>query len=132
MISGAIGVVLGQVVFQGQMQMRLKDLERTGLPKSIVASLASGSAISTTTISTNFTTVQNAMIREAKAQSFSKMWILYTVISFLGLIASMGIGKNDMSTKHEEHKTGLGLSSITESEKESKEKGVQTTQREYV
>ena len=132
MISGAIGVVLGQVVFQGQMQMHLKRLDRTGLPGEILTSLASGSAISTTTKPTNFTTAQNLIIRDAKAQSFSQMWILYTVISFLGLLASLGIGKNALSTTHEEYKPGLGLSSATESDSEEKEKGAHTTQREVV
>jgi hypothetical protein len=108
MLSGAIGVVLGQVLFQSQMQTHIPSLRAAGLPDYIVVDLARGSAISTSTGSMSGLSLSGqSLIREAKTQSFSKMWILYTLVSFLGLLASMGIRKKALSKEHEEFKTGL-------------------------
>jgi hypothetical protein len=120
MISGAMGVVLGQVLFQSQMQLHIQGFVRAGLPRDIIASLASGSAIATTTAPTNLTADQYLLIKDAKSQSFSRMWILYTIMSFLGLIASMGISKQVLTTTNETYKPGVSLSSVTESDAEEK------------
>jgi hypothetical protein len=120
MISGAMGVVLGQVLFQSQMQLHIKGFVRAGLPNDVIASLASGSAISTTTMPTNLTAGQYLLIKDAKSQSFSRMWILYTIMSFLGLVASLGISRQVLTTTNETYKPGIGLSSVTESDAEEK------------
>jgi len=123
MLSGAIGVVLGQVIFQSQMQIHNSDLLGAGVSPDVVANLAKGSAISSTT-GANSSDLDPA-IRLAKTESFSKMWILYTLISAMGLLASMGIRKVKLSREHEEFRTGLTSSgsegdSISKSESKSK------------
>lgn len=110
MLAGAFGVALGQVVFQGQMQSHLKSLIAKGVPQSVAEQLAMGSAIATGNV-TSTTGVALAgwtlAVQQAKTESFSRMWILYTVISALGLLASLGIRKANLSREHEEVKTGL-------------------------
>jgi hypothetical protein len=122
MLSGAIGLVLGQVIFQGRMQTQSRSLLDAGIPRDVVASLGRGSAISSTTGFNGLTSAQDYMIRQIKTEAFSRMWILYTVMSFLGLLASMGITKQVMTTTHEEVKTGISLPTIHESDSEDQEK----------
>jgi MFS family permease len=115
MLAGAIGVVLGQVIFQSQMRTHTQSFFDAGVPASLVADLARGSTISTSTGSDlGLSLAQNTLIRQAKTQSLSKMWILYTLLSGLGFLASMGIRKKALSRDHEEFKTGL--SSVPENE----------------
>jgi hypothetical protein len=120
MLSGAIGVVLGQVIFQSQIRTHAKSLLNAGIPSSVIADLMRGSTISTTTgYDSSLSSTQNFLIRQAKAQSLSKMWILYTLISAMGFVASLGIRKKALTRDHEEFKTGLSLSSNSESEPNS-------------
>lgn len=108
MLSGAFGVVIGQVIFQSQMKSHLPSLADAGLPSDMIDELARGSAISSSKIAMD--TLSDdllVLVQQAKAQSFSKVWIAYTVISCAGLIASLGIKKMVMSDTHEEIRTGL-------------------------
>jgi hypothetical protein len=110
MLAGAFGVVLGQVIFQGQMQGHLASMIAAGVPRSEAEQLAKGSAIavgSANSTSDVATAAWESAVRQAKTNSFSRMWILYTVISALGLLASLGIRKAKLSRKHEEFRTGL-------------------------
>lgn len=102
MLSGAFGVVLGQVLFQGQMQGHFNYLVDNGISKNDALLITKGSAIASSSSWGN-----NTAVRLAKTESFSKMWILYTVVSVLGLLASMGIAKKKLSSEHQEFKTGL-------------------------
>ena len=106
MLAGAFGVVLGQVIFQGAMQGHLGSFLAAGVPREEAEQLAKGSAI----VVENATKVAawDAVVRQAKTESFSKMWILYTVASFLGLLVSFGIRRAKLSREHEVVKTGIG------------------------
>lgn len=46
-------------------------------------------------------------MRDVVTDSLSKMWIFYTCWLFIGLLSSLGIGRVELSTQHEEHQTGL-------------------------
>jgi hypothetical protein len=117
MLSGAIGVALGQVLFQSQMKTHFDSFRNAGISQDVVDRLAHGSAISTSTGSSlGLSTDQEDLIRQAKNQSLNRMWILYTIVSFLGLLASMGIRKKALSRNHEEFKTGLTPSTTSTSE----------------
>ncbi|KAK3044113.1 hypothetical protein LTS18_002150, partial [Coniosporium uncinatum] len=48
-----------------------------------------------------------SVARQAFASSLSTMWILYTVIAFIGLLVSFLVGKQTLSKQHEQHKIGL-------------------------
>ncbi|QDS70056.1 hypothetical protein FKW77_004240 [Venturia effusa] len=108
MLSGAFGVVIGQVVFQSQLRSHLLFLADAGVPSDVINELARGSAVASSKAAMD--TLPHdllVLVQQAKAQSFSKVWIAYTVISFAGLVASFGIKKMSMSDTHEEVRTGL-------------------------
>jgi hypothetical protein len=108
MLSGAIGLVVGQVIFQRQMQLHLPSLADAGIPSDLLEGLARGSAISSTKeVLASLPENLVDLIRQAKTDSFSKVWIFYTAVSFVGLLASFGIQKKKLSNEHEEVKTGL-------------------------
>jgi hypothetical protein len=109
MLAGAFGVVLGQVIFQGGMQARLGALLAAGVPKYEAEQLAKVSAIALGLSNDTRGEVPPwaAAVRQAKTESFSKMWILYTIASVLALIVSFGIGKTKLTTEHEVVKTGI-------------------------
>jgi hypothetical protein len=46
-------------------------------------------------------------VSAAIADGLSKMWIFYTVLAGIGLVASFGIGKIEVSKVHVETETGL-------------------------
>jgi hypothetical protein len=120
MLSGAIGVVLGQVIFQSQMRVHADSLIDAGVPLNLVVELTRGSTISTSTgFDLGLTSVQNFLVRQSKTQSLSKMWILYTIISALGFLASLGIRKKALTRDHEEFKTGLPSLAASETEPNS-------------
>jgi hypothetical protein len=108
MLSGAIGVVMGQVIFQSRIQSHLPSLIDAGVPSDMIEGLARGSAISSSKAAMD-SLPENLLIlvRQAKAEGFSKVWVAYTVVSFLGFLASWGIKKKTMSDQHEEVRTGL-------------------------
>ena len=114
MLAGAFGIVLGQIIFQGQMQAHFGSMQAAGVPEDILSGLVKGSSVS---LSTSLGPSEgDSAVRLAKAQSFSRMWILYTVVAALGLLASMGIRKGTLSREHEEVKTGIApLTSETDS-----------------
>ncbi|TID19544.1 major facilitator superfamily domain-containing protein [Venturia nashicola] len=133
MLSGAIGVVIGQVIFQSQMKSHLPSLADAGVPSNMINELARGSAIASSKTALD-TLPHNLLIliQQAKAQSFSKVWIAYTVLSFAGLVASLGIKKMAMSDTHEEVRTGLPGSqpeSGSSSERTSMENGLREKRR---
>jgi hypothetical protein len=105
MLAGAFGVVLGQVVFQGQMQGHLGILLAAGVPPADAELLAKGSAIAAN--GTAEAVSWGPVVSRAKTESFSRMWILYTAASALGLIVSFGIRKSVLTTEHEMVQTGL-------------------------
>jgi hypothetical protein len=108
MLSGAFGVVIGQVIFQSQMKSHLPSLADAGVPSDLIDELARGSAIASSKVAMDTLPLDLlVLVQQAKASSFSKVWIAYTVISFAGLVASFGIKKMIMSDEHEEIRTGL-------------------------
>jgi hypothetical protein len=106
-LSCSIGLVIGQVVFQSQMQRKSSLFLKAGISPHLVSSLSQGSALSSVSAIAHLPPAQHKLVREATTESLSKMWILYTVMSFIGFLAGLGISKQELSKQHEEHKTGL-------------------------
>ena len=91
-LADATSVAIGQVIFQNEMQKHTSRLLATGIPSSLGTSLANGAAASCTSAIAGLLPEQRVIIREATADSLSRMWILYTCLSAVGLLASFGIG----------------------------------------
>jgi hypothetical protein len=106
-LSTSISVVVGQVLFQSVMHKKLESFLDSGIPSSLAATLAKGNAVAATFTTDKLTSEQRRVVSAAIADSLSKMWIFYTVIAGVGLIASLGIGKMELSKVYIETKTGL-------------------------
>lgn len=106
-IAAAMSVAIGQVVFQNELQKHTSSLLAAGVPSGLVASLAKGAAVSSTSVIAALPPSQKMLVHEATTNSLSKMWILFTCASALGLLASLGIGKQELSRQHVEHRIGL-------------------------
>ncbi|KAL8835385.1 MAG: hypothetical protein Q9176_006956 [Flavoplaca citrina] len=106
----SISIVVGGVIFQNSMHNRGSTLSAAGLSSEIVHKFAGDdSAANVEIISTIADAAQELAIKEAFAWSLRNMWILYTCVSFLGIIASIFLEKKELSKEHIETRTGLGL-----------------------
>ena len=106
-LAGAMSVAIGQVVFQNEMKKQTASLLAGGVPSVLVSSLAKGAVASSTSVIAALPPAQRALVQKATADSLSKMWILFTCVSALGILASFGIGRQELSQQHKEHRTGL-------------------------
>ncbi|KAL9623571.1 MAG: hypothetical protein Q9204_007942 [Flavoplaca sp. TL-2023a] len=105
----SISIVVGGVIFQNSMQNRGSTLSAAGLSSEIVHKFAGDDAAANVgIISTVADAAQELAIKEAFAWSLRNMWILYTCVSFLGIIASIFLKRKELSKEHIETRTGLG------------------------
>ena len=108
MLSAGFSIVIGQVIFQGGMRGRFGEFVAAGIAPDVAQRLADGSSITGGTGSgEGLTEMQMEMVRGAQAHSLSRMWIFYTIVAALGLLAGFGIRRKEMSRLHVEMKTGL-------------------------
>jgi len=107
MLSAGISIVLGDVLFQSQMRNRASSFISSGIPSKIEEMISNGSSTVGTFLLEDLTQVQKEIVRNAQNQSLSRMWIFYTAIACVGLIAGFGIKRKELSMVHDETKTGL-------------------------
>ena len=104
-LSSAISVIIGGVIIQNQMLSYGGRFRNAGISQQAIDSVAAGSIDS---IADQLSEVQRNLITGALTESLSKMWIFYTCLLFVGTLASLGIGRSELSKQHQRHKTGLG------------------------
>lgn len=105
-IATSSSVVIGQVVFQNQMQTHQAELTRV-LGPQLARQLGGGSAGANTDIIDSLPPDQRSVVRRNFANSLQPMWIMYTCFAALGLICCFLIKRKVLSQEHEETKTGL-------------------------
>ncbi|KAF2832709.1 MFS general substrate transporter [Ophiobolus disseminans] len=101
MISGAIGVVVGQVVFQMMMSKRFNGLISAGIPEDLAHRLASGEALSLAPIVARLPDQQKLVVKNELSSALSSTWIFYAVVSALGLFVSFGIKRTKLRRESE-------------------------------
>jgi hypothetical protein len=106
-LTTSISVVVGQVLFQSGMHKKLDGFIDAGIPSGLATTLAKGNAVAATFTINKLSSEQQHVVSAAVTNSLSKMWIFYTVIAGVGLLASFGIGKMELSRVYVETKTGL-------------------------
>lgn len=104
MLMAGFSIVLGQVIYQAGVRSREGDLVDAGIGPGMVGRLLDGS---TGAGGVALTEMQKEVVRTVQAQSLSRMWVFYTVIAAVGVLAGFGIKRKEMSTLHVETKTGL-------------------------
>lgn len=97
MISGAIGVVAGQVLFQGLMKRHFNSLIGAGLNIDLVGRLAHGEALSSGPLIAALQPPQRYAINVALTAALRGTWIFLTVASAMGLLVSFGIKRAKLS-----------------------------------
>ncbi|CAD0112908.1 unnamed protein product [Aureobasidium uvarum] len=105
-IFTSISVVIGQTVYQNQMNTKTARLVAALGPQA-ASQLTGGGAGANTELIDNLPNGQKQVAQTAFAQSLHPMWIMYVCFAALGLIISLFIQKKELSKKHTETKTGL-------------------------
>jgi hypothetical protein len=105
-LSSAISVVIGDVVFQNEMNKRSAALT-AALGEQTAKLLSGGSAGASIDIVKSLPPAQQAVARLAFFQSLKTMWIMYVAFAGLGLLLSLLVGNNKLSRDHTVVKTGL-------------------------
>ncbi|KAF2133896.1 MFS general substrate transporter [Dothidotthia symphoricarpi CBS 119687] len=96
MMSGAIGVVVGQVVFQLLMISYQGDLVNDGVAHELAVQLAGGEAIAQAQVVAGLPPHQRVAVREGFVGALRGTWIVYTVVGAVGLLISFGIKRTKL------------------------------------
>jgi hypothetical protein len=102
MVSGAIGVVVGQVVFQLLMKPHYEAFRDAGLSIEFADMLAGGEAISQASRIALLSEAQKTVVRGGMNEALRGTWIFFTVVSALGLCVSFGIARKKLDSGREE------------------------------
>jgi len=105
-LATSTSIVIGQVVFQNQMEMKSNQLERIVGPQ-LAERLGGGSAGANTQVIAALPPNQRGPIRILFANSLQPMWIMYTCFAAVGLAVSFLIKKKVLTSDHTETKTGM-------------------------
>lgn len=109
-IATSLSVILGGVLFQNSMDIRVPSLAGPpiNLPSNITMALTGGNAAANVFLANSIQyPIQKLAIREAYAWSMRNIWIMYTSVSALALVCSVFIKRHHLRKDHVETKTGL-------------------------
>lgn len=96
MISGAIGLVLSQVIFQYLTVSYSERLVSSGIPRDFAKLLVGGEAISQGVQINDLTEFQREVVHQSFMSAMRRVWILYTIVGALGLLISFGIKRTKL------------------------------------
>lgn len=107
-IAMSLSIVVGGVVFQNSMDVWQPSLAAAGLSKTVLEALSGSEAAANVGI-TQFIedASQRQIILEAFAWSMRNLFILYTCLAAIAVIASVFIKHESLNTEHTETKTGI-------------------------
>lgn len=107
-IGSAVSIVIGGVVFQNSMSIRSNNLQAAGASPEVIAQFTgSDAAANALVVKTIADPAVRRAVEEAFAFSLRNMWIMFTVVAFLGIVATSLISHKALSEEHTETKTGL-------------------------
>ncbi|KAL4977769.1 major facilitator superfamily domain-containing protein [Aspergillus desertorum] len=107
-VAMALSVVLGGVVFQNSMRLKKDLLADAGLPRALQEDFTGAEAAANVLAVRDVADLlQRQAVKRAFAWSIRNIWILYTGLAAVGLVASFFITQRHLSKEHVETKTGL-------------------------
>ena len=107
-IATSLSLVLGGVVFQNSMTTRQPSLAAAGLSKSVLEALSGDQAAANVGITRSIQdAAQRHVVLDAFAWSLRNMFIMYTCIPAVAMVASVFIKQRRLRTEHTETKTGI-------------------------
>jgi MFS family permease len=113
MVAGAIGVVVGQVVFQLMLKPHYQRFLDIGLAPAFAKTLVSGEALPQAEAVRQLQDSQQHIVRGSFVTALRGTWIFYTVISALGLAVSFGIKRTRL---HRERQRTTSQSTLKDEE----------------
>lgn len=118
-LATSVSIVVGGVVFQNSMSTRHSTLAAAGLGESVLDALSGDHAAANVGIVKNIKDVtQRRLVQDAFAWSVRNIFILYTCVAAVTVVASIFIKQRHMSTEHTETKTGIEHLTKREQERE--------------
>ena len=107
-LGTSLSIVLGGVVFQNSMAARQSSLAAAGLSESVLEALSSDQAAANVDIIKSIQdSAQRQVVQDAFAWSLRNMFIMYTCVAAVALVASAFIKHRHLRTEHTETKTGI-------------------------
>ena len=107
-MATSFGVVIGGIVFQNSMSQRAGELKRANIPPDVLRKLSGGDAAANVDIVSKIQDpAQKLVVKQAFAWSIRNMWIFYTCIGALGVVAAIFVKRARLSEEHVETRTGL-------------------------
>ncbi|KAI9666987.1 MAG: hypothetical protein M1831_001492 [Alyxoria varia] len=107
-IGMSLSVVISGVVFQNSMDARQSSLAAAGLSESVLEALSGSQAAANVGITHSIQDAsQRQVVLDAFAWSLRNIFILYTCVAAVTVVASVFISHRQLSTEHTETKTGI-------------------------
>ena len=108
-LATSLSIVLGGVVFQNSMTARHSSLAAAGLGQSVLEALASDQAAAhVEVVQSIHDAAQQEVVKDAFAESLKNMFLMYTCIAGVGMLASVFVKQTrKLSSEHTETKTGI-------------------------
>jgi hypothetical protein len=116
-LATASSIVIGGVLFQNSMTLRKPFLREAGLSPALTEQFAGPDAAanvlllqtssSSLSSSPQLDPLQKQAVKDAFAWSLRNMWIVYTCVAAVGLVASLFISRRSLSKEHHETRTGI-------------------------
>lgn len=105
-LSAAVSVVIGNAVFQNEMQKKQPAL-LAALGPAVASDLSGGSAAANVRLLGDLPSSQQHVARTAFRDSLRTMWIMYVALAGATLIVSLFMVQQKLSTQHVATKVGL-------------------------
>jgi hypothetical protein len=115
-LATALGVVLGGVIFQNSMDIRVPSLAAPpiNLPSNVTELLTKGGAAANVMLSDTIADAgQREAVRGAYAWSMRNMFIFYTGIAGLMVVSCVFIKRHHLRSDHVETRTGLKKKAVS-------------------
>jgi hypothetical protein len=128
-LATSTSVVIGEVVFQNQMKKYSGQLTQV-LGPALAQQLGGGSAGANTQIIDKLPANQKTIVRQDFAASLQKMWIMYCVVAFVGLLCVVLVRRKELSKQHEETKTGIEAEKVHAAEREAEREARRESKRQ--
>lgn len=107
-LAMALSVVVGGVVFQNSMDARHSTFVAAGFNETVLEALSGSQAAANVGITQLIQdTVQRQVVLEAFAWSMRNLFILYTCLAAVTMVAIVFIKHRSLNTEHTETKTGI-------------------------
>jgi hypothetical protein len=107
-IGSSMSLAVAGSIFQNTLQKQSFKLRAMGLPRNITDALAGNAAAANVEmIRTIADPFQKSTVKNAFAIGTRNIWILYTCVGAVSVLASLFISKSELSKHHEEVITGL-------------------------